>query len=424
MALAMKRITASGGRMLGILMALRGYGGFVFALAFQALPGHDRRNSFLAINGSLVDHPGEGGDYAKETPLGVKAASLPLSVELCIATIWVLMVCCMPLASFKYDGRPISKTVIISTIVMLVSFLGGIFLFTQILFFQSSHFEGIRSLTLVECVYLMAQVLTTVGYGDITPARPRAQVFVALYVLFSLLLIANTVSEVANWILERISQANEDLIGSGYTKTRSFVAKKGDDAGRARTLQDNKADLGQILQNKVPPLPWKTLRQKLAGWLFFVVLGVAFYANYPGEEKTMFQSIYYSIITLSTVGFGAFTAMTPGGKAFGAFWMLFGSFSLLGLVGAFTEMMCVLRLREKWRIQQESIDEDDLFKALPDQLDLQAFMEFSVEYTSLVQRKDLDTILTTFEDLRKIKRKETITKAEAFNLYDTSGLGY
>jgi hypothetical protein len=270
----------------------------------------------------------------------------------------------------------------------------------------------------------MAQVLTTVGYGDITPARPRAQVFVALYVLFSLLLIANTVSEVANWILERISQANEDLIGSGYTKTRSFVAKEGDVSGRARTLQDNKADLGQILQNKVPPLPWKTLRQKLAGWLFFVVLGVAFYANYPGEEKTMFQSIYYSIITLSTVGFGALTAITPGGKAFGAFWMLFGSFSLLGLVGAFTEMMCVLRLREKWRIQQESIDEDDLFKALPDQLDLQAFMEFSVEYTSLVQRKDLDTILTTFEDLRKIKRKETITKAEAFNLYDTSGLGY
>lgn len=419
MALAMKRITASGGRMLGILLALRGYGGFAFALAFQAVhPGHDRRIAFLATNGSFADHPETGGDYAEETSLGVKAASLPLSVELCIATVWVLMVCCMPLASFKYDGRPISKTVVIKTLVMLASFLGGIFLFTQILFFQSSHFDGIRSLTLVECVYLMSQVLTTVGYGDITPAKPRAQVFVALYVLFSLLLIANTVSEVANWMLERISQAHEDNLEIVYTKAQQSYYANEADSGRANTsIQENRKELSQILQNKVPPLPWKLLRQKLGGWLFFVVLGVAFYANYPGEDKTMFQSIYYSIITLSTVGFGAFTALTPGGKAFGAFWMLFGSFSLLGLVGAFTEMMCVLRSREKWRIQQESIDEDDLFKALPDQLDLQAFMEFSIEYTSLVQRKDLDTINTTYEDLRKLKKQKTIKKEEVVGLY-------
>merc|ERR1719507_925968 len=110
----------------------------------------------------------------------------------------------------RYDDRPHSRTVITTTVVMLSSFLGGIWLFTNLLFFQSSHFEGIRSLTLVECVYLMSQVLTTVGYGDITPAKPRAQVFVALYVLFSLLLIANTVSEVSNSIADRIWEVQEE----------------------------------------------------------------------------------------------------------------------------------------------------------------------------------------------------------------------
>jgi len=419
----MKLISASGGRILAILLAVRGYSGLVFALAFQALPmDHDRRSAFLAINGSFADHP-PGADYAEETPTGVKAAGLPLSVELLIAIVWVLMVCSMPLVSMRYDGRPITRTVITMTAVMLCSFLGGIWLFTNLLFFQSSHFEGIRSLTLVECVYLMAQVLTTVGYGDITPAKPRAQVFVALYVLFSLLIIANTVSEVANTIANRIWEVNEEAAERAESQLRSLVRRDEEEfeTERSGTLEENKLALGAILHQKVPPLPWKNCRQKLAGWLFFVFLGVAFYSNYPGEEKTMWQSVYYSIITLSTVGFGAFTALTPGGKAFGAFWMLFGSFSLLGLVGAFTEMMCVLRSREKWRIQKEIVHEDELYKGLPDNIDLQAFVEFALDYTSLVQKQDLQTILTMHEDLCRVSGKATISRDEALSLYDHEG---
>jgi len=426
MALPMKRISASGGRILAILLAVRGYSGLVFALAFQALPmDHDRRSAFLAVNGSYADHP-PGADYEEETPLGVKAASLPLSVELLVAIVWVLMVCCMPLVSMKYDGRPITRTVITTTVVMLCSFLGGIWLFTNLLFFQSSHFEGLRSLTLVECVYLMAQVLTTVGYGDITPAKPRAQVFVALYVLFSLLIIANTVSEVSNTIAERLWEVNEEAAERAAERARSLIRREErveeelavDTTG---TLEENEIALGKILQQKVPPLPWKNLRQKLTGWLFFVFLGVAFYANYPGEEKTMWQSVYYSIITLSTVGFGAFTALTPGGKAFGAFWMLFGSFSLLGLVGAFTEMMCVIRSREKWRIQKENVSEDELYKGLPEKVDLQGFIEFAVESCSLVQKKELETILRMHEDLCRVSGKAKISRDEALSMFEHEG---
>jgi len=422
MVLTMKRVSASGGRMLAILMAVRGYGGLVFALAYQALPmDHDRRNAFLAVNGNSADHP-PGADYERETSLGVTAAGFSLSVELLIAFIWVLMVCSMPLVSMRYDDRPHSRTVITTTVVMLSSFLGGIWLFTNLLFFQSSHFEGIRSLTLVECVYLMAQVLTTVGYGDITPAKPRAQVFVALYVLFSLLLIANTVSEVANAIADQLWEVNEEAAREAESQFRSMVSDDGSmgklQRSKSGTLEDDTLALGVILHRKVPPLPWKNFRQKLAGWLFFVALGVAFYSNYPGEEKTIWQSVYYSIITLSTVGFGAFTALTPGGKAFGAFWMLFGSFSLLGLVGAFTEMMCVVRSREKWRIQKENVDEDELYKDLPERVNLQGFVEFALEYSSLAQKRDLQHIKTTHQDLCRMSGKATVSRDEALSLYD------
>mmetsp|Transcript_6483 Transcript_6483/g.12030 ORF Transcript_6483/g.12030 Transcript_6483/m.12030 type:complete len:429 (-) Transcript_6483:42-1328(-) len=427
MALEMKRFTASGGRILGILLAVRGYSGFVIALAFQALEpiDHDRRNAFLAaepmlpMNTSTDGHP-PGADYERETQiaLGHKAARLPMSMEVCVATFWVLMVVAMPMVSIRMSGQNVTRTVIITTGTMLLSFLGGIWLFTNILLFQSSHFEGHRSLTLVECVYVMAQVLTTVGYGDITPARPRAQVFVAMYVLFNLLLIAKTVSEVAGTAAEQLWRIQEASIVTAASSVRRIVSSPRRKMPKMGTLEFDTMELTSILKNKVPPLPWKAVQQKFTNWLFFVCLGIVFYANYPGEVLTAWQSVYYSIITLSTVGFGAVTPVTAGGKVFGAFWMLFGSFSLLGLVGAFTEMMCVLRSHEKWRIQKENVDEDELFRELPDELDLQAFMEFSVEYSSLVKKEELQQILGTYEELRKQCGRRSITRDQALALYE------
>merc|ERR1719359_1645872 len=67
-------------------------------------------------------------------------------------------------------------------------------------------------------------------------------------------------------------------------------------------------------------------------------MGILFFHYYPGEGKTWLQAVYMSIITLSTVGFGAFMATTEVGKVFGAFWMLFGVAALVSFVSAFTEM--------------------------------------------------------------------------------------
>eukprot|EP00419_Tripos_fusus_P055662 CAMPEP_0172811070 /NCGR_PEP_ID=MMETSP1075-20121228/9190_1 /TAXON_ID=2916 /ORGANISM="Ceratium fusus, Strain PA161109" /LENGTH=440 /DNA_ID=CAMNT_0013650457 /DNA_START=68 /DNA_END=1387 /DNA_ORIENTATION=- len=420
MLFAMKKFTADIGQVVRILLVLRGLGGACLAVALQAYPSeHSQRGEFLSVNATLIDHPPDA-NYERETRLH---GSIPFSVELVIATVWVLMVISMPLATLWHDGMAIAKTQVASILVMLFSFLGGIWLFTNLLFFQSSHFDGIRSLTLVECVYFMAQVLTTVGYGDITPAKPRAQVFVALYVLFSLLLIANTVSDVANALADRMWEAHDENVESGLRRLTSSGTEEGLPSGRSGTLEEDTLAFSSLLAHQVPQLPWKSLSRKLAGWLFFVSLGIFFYTNYPGEEKTIWQSTYFSIITLSTVGFGAFTALTPGGKAFGAFWMLFGSFSLLGLVGAFTEMMCAIKSREKWRNQKENVHEDEVYKALPDRLNLKEFVEFALEYTSLANRQDLENIQSTFEEICPASGEAKVTRKQAMALLENDALG-
>merc|ERR1711924_296383 len=75
-------------------------------------------------------------------------------------------------------------------------------LFTNIILFQPVHFKQIRPLTKIECIYFMSQVITTVGYGDITPAKVRGQVFVGLYVLGAMFVISMVVSDVVNQVIE------------------------------------------------------------------------------------------------------------------------------------------------------------------------------------------------------------------------------
>ena len=50
-----------------------------------------------------------------------------------------------------------------------------------------------------------------------------------------------------------------------------------------------------------------------------------------------------SIITLSTVGFGAFTSNTEAGKIFGAFWMLFGVAALGAVIATLSTLLMALK---------------------------------------------------------------------------------
>ena len=48
---------------------------------------------------------------------------------------------------------------------------------------------------------MMSQVITTVGYGDVTPARQRGQVFVGFYVITSFLVIAVMMSNLVSHLI-------------------------------------------------------------------------------------------------------------------------------------------------------------------------------------------------------------------------------
>jgi hypothetical protein len=325
------------------------------------------------------DAPGKG-DYNKETAIMWDAENrFPFSVEALIASIWITMVASLPLVVVWLEGKDITKTQLTQFATMWIIFFSGVYLFTHVLYFQSVHFETIRRLSIVESVYLLAQILTTVGYGDITPAKPRGQVFIAFYVLFSLLVLANVFSEATDIITQRTKAAVAE-----FTKKMEEVKDmvQGDD-------DDDEEVQRKFLDTSAPPLDFRGLISSCLFYAFFVVVGCCFFHLYPGEGKTWFQGIYMSVITLSSVGFGAFTPVTEGGKVFGAYWMLFGCAALAAVIGNFTDVFVQLKIRERWDPEVAKLEKRNFFERLPADTDELTFLKQCLIHKKLVEDKTL-----------------------------------
>merc|ERR1719460_2002483 len=132
------------------------------------------------------------------------------------AGLWVLLLSSLPFIMPLANREMPSKTQMTIAGLMVVTIWGGFLLFTNIILFQSIHFKRIRPLTTIECTYFMAQVITTVGYGDITPAKPRGQVFVGMYVLGALFIIAMVISDLTNHLVQKL-EAGRNTGGEAKT---------------------------------------------------------------------------------------------------------------------------------------------------------------------------------------------------------------
>lgn len=360
-------------------------------------------------------------DYNKETPVVIwgQKSVIPVSVECIIALSWIGMVMSLPMYLYALNGWSVTKTDLIIDLSMVVSFVGGLFLFTNVILFQSVHFEMDRPLTIVECIYLMAQILTTVGYGDITPAKPRGQVFVGIYVLCSLLFIANALSEVVHLTVEkarrefiRIAEARQQLaqqLAEVAARKSEGRPSDGDDVAVGDGDREEASDTPEVTGETDPVLrlarpPPAITYQSFAGmfvlYLFFVVLGVCFFSNYPGENKTILESIYMSVITLSTVGFGAVTPQTEAGKVFASFWMVFGSAALAGLIGSFIDLTTQIKAREKWTPEDPELMEH--YENTPAKMGSLEFMEFALLSSKIMTKAQLEHLEAVFKQLKPV----------------------
>jgi voltage-gated potassium channel len=85
---------------------------------------------------------------------------------------------------------------------------------------------------------------------------------------------------------------------------------------------------------------WRSLKDPEFQGLFFLVIvmlvsGTFFY--WQVEGWSLLDSLYFSVITLTTVGYGDFSPTTTAGKIFTIFYIFIGIGIILGFVNAVAE---------------------------------------------------------------------------------------
>jgi len=348
---------------------------------------------------------------------------LSVGVEVAVASVWVLMLFSVPVVLRFLDGRPMTKTQVITGVSFWIAVVGGLFLFTNVILFNSIHFARVRPLSIIECIYLMSQVITTVGYGDITPAMPRGQVFVGLYVLLSLFVIAMLVSDLVAHVMDAAQKYQQKLAAKATQRVEEAEQAEEEAAAAAeenaatppespsepkkqqpkgKALEKQRAKAADDLLQKLDKPSFGPVLGSLCCFGFFAVTWIFFFHFYPGEGKTWLQAIYMSVITLSTVGFGAFTPNTEGGKVFASFWMIFGSAALVSVVTSFTELTMKLNEYERYDVQKGK-------KALStykeetgtNEMGESEFLKFGLVQKGLISADDFAAIQSTFHEIAK-----------------------
>jgi len=170
--------------------------------------------------------------------------------------------------------------------------------------------------TLMTSLYFITQIITTVGYGDVTPQTSAMKLWTCFLILVILIVLARELE----YLQLFVSSRERDLFGSVV------------DGRRVRAPRIKICIVSSM------------------GFAGFVLVGTAFYRSVEGctcsygatavrgcdpheyftcvatggEVKTWTDSLYMSIVSLTTVGFGDFSMMSWWGRMFGLPWLICG----------------------------------------------------------------------------------------------------
>ncbi|KAF8116563.1 hypothetical protein N665_0017s0113 [Sinapis alba] len=195
---------------------------------------------------------------------------------------------------------PISKSIIKQAIFLLLIYLT---LGVSIYSFNRDHYSGIETHPVVDALYFCIVTMCTIGYGDIAPLTPWTKIFAVVFVLFGFGFLDILLSGVVNYVLDLQESMILTGIQMGSSRSHRFSAKDyiiDFEKGRMR------------------------IRMKVFLALCVVVLciGVGTLVLHFVEELDLVDSVYLSVMSVTTVGYGDRAFKTLEGRLFAAAWLL------------------------------------------------------------------------------------------------------
>lgn len=221
-------------------------------------------------------------------------------------------------------------------------------------------------------VYLFAfTIVSTIGYGTFAPKTPGGQVFTIFYALVTIPVggvalgkVAGTLLELGEWFLYmilsgRISRAFKESNRSGdgvldYDDMRMAIQKAQGHEIHPEDFNEAVAEFDPFETHEISHATFTAIYLKVdkdemqdvratdrakvcslivIGWL---TLGMFYFSK--AEGWTNVESMYFGVVTLTTIGFGDYYPTTPAGTGFHFLFCIFGLGFVATLLGALSAL--------------------------------------------------------------------------------------
>ncbi len=154
--------------------------------------------------------------------------------------------------------------------------------------------------TVSSCIFFCFTILSTIGYGSIAPVTSEGRIFTIIFAMLGIPPFCYLLTQAENLSLALSSRA--------YHKCNS----------------NDKKD-------------WTFFRRVFYAILLILVLCLGGFAYVACEGWIWTESVYFSFVTLSTIGFGDFTPISRTGQAVTCIYVLVAMGSLTGIFGIFQQ---------------------------------------------------------------------------------------
>ncbi|KAK9136554.1 hypothetical protein Sjap_007148 [Stephania japonica] len=203
------------------------------------------------------------------------------------------------MAEIKQRASEIEKPKLESNSVVRQAFLLLLFYLSMgvvIYSFNRENFSGIETHPVADALYFCIVTMCTIGYGDIAPTAPFTKVFACFFVLIGFGFIDILLSGVVNYVLDL--QENMILTSLINHKAKNYIYDA--EKGRMRIRMKVGLALGVVI----------------------LCIGTGTMILYFVEKLDWVDSVYLSVMSVTTVGYGDRAFKTMAGRLFAAAWLL------------------------------------------------------------------------------------------------------
>lgn len=295
-------------------------------------------------------------------------------------------------------SQPDSASLLRQAALLLILYLSlGVFIY----YFNRDHFSGLETHPLVDALYFCIVTMCTIGYGDIAPVTPSAKLFSCFFVLVGFGFIDIMLSGVVNYVLDLQENMILKSIKMNHAGGLHMVNNKG--------LEETRFSPIDYIFDFAKGRMRIRLKVGLALGVVLLSIGMGTVVLFFVEGLDWIDSLYLSVLSVTSVGYGDKAFKTLPGRLFASIWLLFSTLMVARAFLYLTEARIDKRHRRLAnRVLHRQITVKDLLAA---DINNNGFLCKS-EY-----------IVFKLKEMGKIKERDILQICDQFNKLDSNNSG-